>query len=482
MVAGAVATVVSLLVLGWGKEIVGTVWYGVFRVSGVKGGEDGVRRTSIVVAVVMIYVLDFSINVIQAGIRAFIVDNAPTHQQDWANAWASRMSGVGNIVGYLFGYVDLPKYFWFLGNTQFKALCVLASLAMLITLAISCLGIKERDPRFDGAPAKQANGVLSFVKELYRSVRKLPKQIKAVCLVQFFAWIGWFPFLFYITTYIGEIYVRPIFSAIPHMTEEEIDAVWQRATRIGTFALFMFAIMTFIACAVLPFLVAKSYTAPEVVVRTPMVESTSTPRASASPSEDFPSGTTSRPSKPFSRLRSRIPSMEIKHLTLRRAWLLSHLLFATLMFLTFLVQTTTTATILVSLVGIPWAMTNWAPFALMAAEISRRDAIRRGLITQPGSPQMQDGRRISTDEDPSDGADQAGVVLGIHNIAIAAPQVIATLVSSAIFRALQKPRGSVGDESVAWVLRFGGVAAVVAGWLTRRLGEEQNVSRSDSRP
>ena len=68
--------------------------------------------------------------------------------------------------------------------------------------------------------------------------------------------------------------------------------------------------------------------------------------------------------------------------------------------------------------------------------------------------------------------DQAGVILGLHNVAIAAPQIIATLVSSAIFRLAQRPRGVAGDDSVAWVLRFGGVAALVAAFMTSRVGEE----------
>lgn len=125
--------------------------------------------------------------------------------------------------------------------------------------------------------------------------------------------------------------------------------------------------------------------------------------------------------------------------TLRNAWLLSHLIFAALTWTTLLVCTTTGATILVALIGVPWAMTLWAPFAFIASEISRRNDNAGGM---------------SNDDEGE--TPQAGVVLGIHNVAIAAPQVIATLVSSAIFRALQKPRGSVGDESVAWVLRFGG--------------------------
>ena len=57
-------------------------------------------------------------------------------------------------------------------------------------------------------------------------------------------------------------------------------------------------------------------------------------------------------------------------------------------------------------------------------------------------------------------------------MAIAAPQIIATLVSSAIFRMAQKPRGTSGDDSVGWVLRFGGLAALVAAYMTSRIEEE----------
>jgi solute carrier family 45 protein 1/2/4 len=71
------------------------------------------------------------------------------------------------------------------------------------------------------------------------------------------------------------------------------------------------------------------------------------------------------------------------------------------------------------------------------------------------------------------------VVLGIHNVAIAAPQVIATLVSSVIFRALQKPRGVAGDDSVAWVLRFGGLCAIIAAWLTLRVHEEKDLDERE---
>ena len=141
------------------------------------------------------------------------------------------------------------------------------------------------------------------------------------------------------------------------------------------------------------------------------------------------------------------------------------------MALTFLVRSTFTATILVALIGIPWGITNWAPFALISSEISKRDAIKRGLIR----PTSRDAALVAAGEDDAsaEGADQAGVVLGIHNVAIAAPQVIATLFSSILFKILQKPRGSAGDNSVAWVLRFGGCCALVAAWFTLRVREDR---------
>lgn len=92
MVAGSVATIISLLALAWVREMVGGIlgWFGATVDS------QAVHITTIVVAVGFVYILDFSINTgmffsavvllylqdaVQAGIRAFILDCAPAHQQ-----------------------------------------------------------------------------------------------------------------------------------------------------------------------------------------------------------------------------------------------------------------------------------------------------------------------------------------------------------------------------------------------------------------
>lgn len=77
MVWGAAATVVSLLALGWVRETVG----GFLGLFGADRESQGVKITIIVVAVLWVYILDIAINTVQAGIRAFILDCAPHHQQ-----------------------------------------------------------------------------------------------------------------------------------------------------------------------------------------------------------------------------------------------------------------------------------------------------------------------------------------------------------------------------------------------------------------
>ncbi|MCJ1306917.1 hypothetical protein MMC25_000561 [Agyrium rufum] len=475
MIAGAAATIVSLMALAWTREIIG----GLLGLFGASPDSRGVQVTSICFAIAFVYILDFAINTVQAGIRAFIVDNAPAHQQEDANAWAGRITGVGNVLGYLSGYVNLPVIMPFFGNTQFKVLCVIAAVALGGTVAISCIFIRERDPRLEGTSNSKNPGLFAFFRQVFASMRRMPPQIRKVCEVQFFNWIAWFPFLFYITTWIGQLYVNPIFEKNPNATSAEIDEAWEEGTRVATLALLIFAITSFSSNILLPFFIVPSYQAPEASYAKiseqsyPIRPSTpTTPNAlSASMSSLFPP---SPSPESHSRLTRLLNIVQIPWLTLRRAWIIAHVLFALCNFSTLFISSTKAATVLVACIGLPWALTLWAPFALISAEISKRDAMRRARLVgrAPGATNGNGGNGSHGEGGEEGETDQAGVILGLHNVAVAAPQIIATLVSSLIFRALQKPRGTPGDESVGWVLRFGGVAALIAAYMTTRIEEE----------
>ena len=470
IVAGACLTVLSLLTLAWTKEIVNRI----LTIFGAESSQADNSSVAIGFAVIWIYILDFSVNTrtsiwssmtlfanctqVQASIRAFIVDNAPAHQQDHANAWASRLVGFGNILGYLSGYVNLPAIFPFLGDTQFKVLCAVACILLVATVSISCFYVTEADPRKKW-PATQTRqrSLIGFFADCATSYTRLPPQVRLVCIAQFFNWMAWFPFLFYITTYIGQLWLDPIFEQDPDMDPNAVDQAWEEATRFGTFALLIFALVSFAGNSVIPFFIRPSI-------------------ASENSSTEHDATLLSR----F------MTKLYIPHLTIRRAWFISHLIFSGCMFSTFFVRTASAAAVLTGIVGISWSLSLWAPFALISTEISKTDARRHASEINTLKDQPE-GFVISTSTttDPETtvelaapnsqaepSADQAGVVLGLHNVAVSAPQVISTIVASIVFKFLQRGRGVAGDDSVGWVLRLAGFAALVAAWRTLKIKED----------
>jgi solute carrier family 45 protein 1/2/4 len=355
---------------------------------------------------------------------------------------ASRVVGIGNIIGYVAGYADLPKYIWWLGYTQFQILCAIASVSLTTTILISIIFIRERDPRLEAASPKGKKGIIGFFKTVASSIKHLPPQTRKVCEVQFFAWIGYFPQLFYSSSYIGDIYVQPYLIKNPNMTPAEIDALYETATRMGTFALLIYAITSLATNLLLPSFVAPSYDAEyEASINSKSENSTVISRF--------------------------LDKLVIPWLTLRRAWLCSHLIFAGCMFSTLWVRSINGATALIGIVGISWALTLWAPFAIISAEVSKRDKLRRQRTLQAQSDPDSDTEHAVFEKE-----DQAGVILGIHNMSIATPQILATIGSSIIFKFLQKPRGVPGDRSYAVVLAAGGISTLVAAWLTSRIKDE----------
>ncbi|GBF59851.1 general alpha-glucoside permease [Trichophyton mentagrophytes] len=520
MIGGGIATVFSLLALAWVREIVG----GILSLFGAPPESSGVKVTVIVVATLLMYCLDFAINTVQAAIRAFIVDNAPAHQQEAANAWASRLTGIGNIVGYISGYLKLPEIFPFFGNTQFKVLCVIASMCLGLTLLASCSYITERDPRLEGPPTSENPGVLAFFVQVFKSIRRLPPRIRKVCEVQLCAWIGWFPFLFYSTTYIGQLYVNPIFDQHPHLSKEEIDAVWEKATRIGTLALLIYAITSFVGSIVLPLVIVPGYrpsatseasspprNRPYLSNRpsTSTLSFTASAGAAIEPAVIEPIHDPSRSDeRGGGRWSSILSKLQVPGLTLRKLWLISHILFALCMFSTVFVSSPAAGTVVIAIVGLSWALTLWAPFALISAEVAQRDTAHRRqrhslrprtasdpapIGSRPRPLQSDAGAHEGDVEEESSSAsvvghdagdkdetvDQAGIILGIHNVSISCPQIVSTLISSVIFKALQKPRGAAWDDSVGWVLRFGGCAALGAAWFTSTMGDGPSQSTED---
>lgn len=140
----------------------------------------------------------------------------------------------------------------------------------------------------------------------------------------------------------------------------------------------------------------------------------------------------------------------IRWLSMRRLWVMSSALFAMCMFCTLFVSSAVGTIIISGIVGMSWAVASWIPYTFLSLEISHSQS-STGIAT--GLHQRNEV--------------QAGVILGMHNIAICIPQILISLGSSFLWKS-QEDVAQLDPNSTGWVLRIGGVAALIASWLTMK--------------
>jgi solute carrier family 45 protein 1/2/4 len=94
--------------------------------------------------------------------------------------------------GYFAGMIDLMSIFGTsLGDSQFKQLVVVSAFLLMICVSITCFAVKERYLISPGEG--NASGVKHMMIQVWKTLRHLPKNIWAICIVLFWAWIGAIP-------------------------------------------------------------------------------------------------------------------------------------------------------------------------------------------------------------------------------------------------------------------------------------------------
>lgn len=468
MLGGVAAVVVCFGILGWTQEIVGFF---------LGGGEDAevVKRWAVRLAVVDIYVLDFVINIAQSTCRALVVDTLPIEKQQLGSAWISRQGGIGHLLVYAIGALDLNAWMGgFLGDTQFKKVCLIAALGMAVPQCISCWAVEERVLVKNNAKGEKdgggREGIVDVLRHIYHTFRHVPDRIQAICMVQFWSWIGWFPFLFYGSTWVGEIYLR-------HEAPASNDSnALNDVGRHGSMSMIVWSIISFAASIVLPWIVQ-------------------------SPDDDEKPGYTARPPQSLQGVLKDVKSVKP---TLLMAWAAGNVLFAAAMFFAPMVQSVTFATVLVALCGIPWAIAGWAPITFLGVEVNRMNstipmAHSRNASYHRVSNSLDDSIELDgTASEPttlhlrhdstasianSSTGELSGIYLGILNIYTTLPQFVGTAISWIVFSILEPGKspelakdarpdehnGTEGLSGIGVCLFIGAVSAVGAAWACRGL-------------
>ncbi|KAF9553769.1 MFS general substrate transporter [Agrocybe pediades] len=329
MLLGTVICMTAMLLLGFTRQVASVF-------TGWKTHANDIL--TIWLAVLSIYLIDFSINAVQAVDRALLVDTLPPTEQAAGNAWAARMLGVGSVVGFFVGNIDLPQFLPFLGNTQLQVLSVEKILLKSATV--------------DGKSSRKS--FAQEIRDIWSNIRTLPRVIRQICIIQFFAWIAWFPVLFYSTIYVGDLHKRS--SPIPANDEDQafLDA---EATRLGSRALFFSSLLSLFVNLTMPLFVSEA--------------------AAARNGSASRSGPAKYGQAWWERI-FRVPkSMQIHLATL---WAVSHLVFAGCMAATFFTHSVWGSTLIITVTGFSWAITQWAPFSLLA----------EAILTEPAAHTSED--------------------------------------------------------------------------------------------
>ncbi|CAK5281837.1 unnamed protein product [Mycena citricolor] len=498
ILVGCLLCVVGMLLLGYTRGVAG-----LFTTS----GSSAHSTLTMILAVVAIFLIDFSINAVQAVDRALVVDTLPPSQQAAGNACAALMLGLGAVVGFFVGNLPLVSMLSFLhAESELQALSGLVSMILLGFHLVTAILVKERV--LVGSHDTPRPSLRHEFREIWSNARSLPTVIRQICLTQFFAWLGWFPVLFYTTLYITDVYMRSAMNVPPSRREDTADL--DEATRLGAHAQLLSSILSLATNALLPLLTAPS-------------SMTSSPHTK--------SGT-----------RQWLPQFSLPML-----WAASHAIFSLCMIGSFFVQSVAGATVLIVCTGFSWGVTQWAPFSLLAEAIltssptpdahyiqlsdhrsatnlvtDEEDERQAFLVAEEDEEESdEDAESVETatptkgmgkaqvllgnslaqmsvvdvttprlpapepeivDVEPRAAAvgglgAKAGVILGIHNIFIVIPQFLITGFSAIVFAVLDGGQKK-GRNSVVYIFRIGAIWGAIAFVLAWRLARELRRGKS----
>ncbi|KXT00756.1 hypothetical protein AC578_2931 [Pseudocercospora eumusae] len=346
------------------------------------------------VGILATLVLSVAIQPVQTGARALIVDVVASAEQNLAWSWAGRLQGFAAIFSFFVSSLRLSGLVP--GLSQFRALAVLNFFTLGVTVGVTVVGIREGGGKRRRRKGGGGGGVLGDFKGIWKTIGSgLPGKVRGTCIVQVASWMAWFPLLYYTTTFIGELDVA---GESAHSLDNAGDALAQA----GSLGSLSFATVGFIFVTALPALLSLI-------------------------------------SRRFKRNQQQDSSDDSHIRDLIYLWMFTQPILGILEILTLAAAYQWQGIVLVGAAGIPWAVTQWVPFAIIGFEVSR--------LTREGE------------------GNKAGAILGVHNMAISLPQVFAGLVASGVYRAVEE----VGSKPTAWVLAISGLAAFVAAFLARRM-------------
>lgn len=200
IVVGTALLITSMLCLAWVDWVVNIHVLG-SPSSSPPGAEQSdaklLQNAVMVIAFLCMLVINTATQALQVGLRALVADYGTLAQQAEANTWAGRHVNFAAVLAFFAAYISLPQYLGIQGRSKFTSVSILTAIYLFISVATTCFCVSETPYSAQEALNAQQGLDLSILRKVLSS---LTRKIKLVFLIQFLAWFGWFPFLFYIVT------------------------------------------------------------------------------------------------------------------------------------------------------------------------------------------------------------------------------------------------------------------------------------------
>lgn len=241
LIAGTVVTVLSLLIFAYAREIGEAL-----------GDLHGVpvKTRALFVAIVSFWTLDFAINAAQGPLRALLADVLPVEQHAIGNAYFAFATGLGNCLGSLLGSVSLSTYLLVFPH-DLAALYTIAVLFLVLTMAVTVVGIKEIPLEYSPLRNEQNQQSWSFFKDALVA----PSPFFEAFTTQCFSWFGWFTLFVFGTSWVGsEVYNGSFSAAEGTILRKRYD----EGVRMGNLGIGLQSVITILCALSLPALMRRT--------------------------------------------------------------------------------------------------------------------------------------------------------------------------------------------------------------------------------
>ncbi|MBP3847137.1 MFS transporter [bacterium] len=194
----------------------------------------------LLIAAILIWVIDACINIAQGPYRSLIPDVVPKEQHANANSYISLAIGLGSVVAMI--VAPLLK---FLFNYQMPidAQFLMAGIAFTLAMIWTCLTIKEKSTLNSDVNTDNNNGERQSFWQSLKEFFLLSPEVKKICLMQFFTWIGMMCLLIYITPFA----IHTVYN-IPDAANSVVNKALEQTAQ--NYALICLAVFNFVCFVV----------------------------------------------------------------------------------------------------------------------------------------------------------------------------------------------------------------------------------------